>query len=58
MPANSKYPRSKTRDFEVPAVKGAATRSYETAPSGGSAQKARGNGQRIKIKTGKIPNKF
>jgi len=43
--------------MEVSAVQGNATRSHFTAPSGGNAQKKRGEGKMIKIKTGSIPNK-
>jgi len=57
MPQKQKLPRSKTRDMEVSAVQGNATRSHFTAPSGGNAQKKRGEGKMIKIKTGSIPNK-
>jgi hypothetical protein len=62
-----KLPRSKTRDMEVSPVQGAATRSYETAPSktierfgsrkAGTAQKDRGTEGLVKVKYSKIPNK-
>ena len=44
--------------MEVPPVVGSATRSYETAPAGGEAQKTRGTDKKVKFKHGKIPNKF
>jgi hypothetical protein len=55
--AKTKLPRSKTRDMEKSPVSGAATRSYETAPKGGNAQKTRGTAGLIKVKYSKIPNK-
>jgi len=67
MPQKQKLPRNKTRDMEVSAVQGNATRSHFTAPSktidrfggrkAGTAQKDRGEGKMIKVKTGSIPNK-
>lgn len=44
--------------MEVPPVQGAATRSFETSPKGGDAQKSRGTEGLVKFKHGKIPNKF
>jgi len=49
--------KTKQRNFDVSPIKGSATRAFETAPSGGSAQKDRGNGQKVKLKTGSIPNR-
>ena len=43
--------------MEVSPVQGNATRSFFTAPPGGSAQKTRGEGKMIKIKRQSIPNK-
>lgn len=55
-----KYPRSKTRDFEVSEVKGNATRFFgdnSTFPEGGSGQKRRGEGAMVSIKSQSIPNR-
>ncbi len=58
MPIKGKYPRSRTRDMEVPQVRGNATRFYgdnSNFPSGGEGQKSRGEGRMLKFPKGTIP---
>lgn len=60
MPVTGKYPRSKTRDMEVPAIQGNATRFFgdnSNFPEGGSGQKRRGEGRMVSIKSQAIPNR-
>jgi len=58
MPLQGKYPKSKTRDMEVPQVTGNATRYYgdnSNFPQGGSGQKSRGEGKMLKFPSNPQP---
>ena len=58
MPLQGKYPRSKTRDMEVPQVQGNATRYYgdnTNFPTGGTGQKSRGEARILKFPSNAQP---